>query len=345
MSDLKNRPKLARTAEFAWPGGDRPGELGFSHPVEPQLASAILAAIGAERGDVSALMPPNGPLGRYRVCVDSRALFVRVSARWAEPQIEQALTGFLSEHGIAVNHLEVAGEEFPFGDKVYRFDVRQFLHARHFNGSLDDLRAVATLLARCHATLRGFPRATDVKALAAKRFGRLVATLAVMKTALEEKAWSRFAADPAWAEQRAEWLQAMIAQADLRFDLEPGAQCVHAQVHRGNVLFHISDSAPVLLDFEEAVHTFATPAWDTAHFIQRFCLHDEPDTATLALRISAAREAYGAPLGDIALMMRRIAWLSIAILVSDHLEDGASSPVAEYEKFVNLETQARKFAQ
>lgn len=351
MSVSKNPPKLERTAEFAWPGGDRPGRLEFSHPVPEELQHALLDRLAELRQHapspadrVTALMPPKGPLGRFRVMQRDRELFVRVSARWAHPQLEQALSGFLAAHGIAVNHLEVAGAEFGYGGKSYRLDVRPLLAARHFDGSLEDIRSLALSLRSCHAVLRDFPAEGQVRTLAEERFGRLQQVVIAMRELVAGEQWERLSRDPHWGARHADWLRQMVAEADLRFDLEPGAQCLHAQVHRGNVLYRLNDNAPVLLDFEDAVHTFAAPLWDTAHLVQRFCLHDAPPPETLAGRLATVREAYGAPVADLSLMMRRIAWFSMAILVGDHLYDGASAPPAEYDKFVFLETQARSYA-
>jgi Ser/Thr protein kinase RdoA (MazF antagonist) len=289
-------------------------------------------------------MPPAGPLGRFQLTDVGNGFFVRISARWAHPQLEQALAGFLAEGGIAVNPLTIAGEEFRYEGQSYRFDVRPLLEGRHFDGSLGDLRTLAAALAKCHQRLAHFPGSAEVARLAAERFSNLDRVLGEIGDLVATDKLQRFASDQAWGSGRAAWLRQMVDEAKLRFDLEPGAQALHAQVHRGNVLYRLSDNAPVLLDFEEAVHTFATPAWDTAHLVQRFCLHDQPAEAVFTERLAVLREAYGAPLGDLPTMMRRIAWLSIVILINDHMQHGAGAPVAEYEKFVTLETQAREYA-
>jgi hypothetical protein len=245
------RPRFARTAEFAWPGGDRPGEIGFEHPVAPELAGRILARLGGGAGAVKAMSPPNGVLGRYHVATGGADWFVRITGRWAHPALEQALTGFLRERGVSVNHLEIAGAEFAEGGLAYRFDARRLLRARHFADSLEDLRAVAATLAAAHRALRDFPRTDEVGALSARRFGALEAVLPEIRRAVEEQAWSRLARDAAWGAARAEWLREMVARADLRFDREPEAQCLHAQMHRGNVLFAQPAGAPVLIDLRK----------------------------------------------------------------------------------------------
>jgi thiamine kinase-like enzyme len=109
-------------------------------------------------------------------------------------------------------------------------------------------------------------------------------------------------------------------------------------VHPGNVLFDDSGSA-VLLDWEEAVHTFAPPAYDLAYFVQRFCLRNEiPDDNREQLLLTVER-VYGKlpPLADI---MRQLAWFSIAAIANFGTR-GMTVGLSEYQKFVRLEQKAR----
>jgi hypothetical protein len=347
MSTSTNLPRFARTAEFAWPGGDVPGQIEFRHAVPAPLLLTILQRLGELLGsevganaEISAMAPPNGAIGRYRVAANGKAWFVRISGRWAEPKLEQAMSFFLRDQGVPVNVLVVAGETFEADGYALRFDVRPLLSARHFNGSLRDLEETAAALGKCHRALVDFPGAPEIRRLSAARFGRLAETLERMKACLARQDWPAFAQDAQWAETRQAWLAEMLAEFNPRFDQDAGAQALHAQIHRGNVLF-LEDGSPVLVDLEEAVHTFAPREWDVAHMVQRFCLHDAPSAELLAERLALVTRYYGEPFHGLARMMRRIAWLSIAILVQDHLLDDAGAPTAEYEKFTRFEQQAR----
>ncbi len=348
MSVSTNPPKFARTAEFAWPGGDAPGRIEFNHPVRAELKERILQRLSevmpgqsAAGAEIRAMAPPNGSIGRYGVSTPTGEWFVRISGRWAEPKLEQALSRFLRDSGVPVNALEVAGETFEADGYALRFDVRRLLSARHFDGSLEDLSQIAAALGKCHQALVHFPRAEEVRQLSAARFARLAETLSHMGELLRREDWGAFAKDPEWAKSRRDWLTTMLAEFNPRFDEDEGAQTLHAQIHRGNVVF-LADGSPVLVDLEEAVHTYAPPEWDIAHLVQRFCLFDSPSPEVLSERLSTIAKSYGAPYHGLAKMMRRIAWLSIAILVQDHLVDDAGAPTSEYEKFTRLEQQARE---
>ncbi len=331
-------PHPPRQAEFGWPGGDRPGELRFEFPVRPELREALQRVLGFAVAEVRGLTPGEGAVGRFAVTGgDGAEWFVRVSARWGEPELEQAITGFLRKRGLAVNHLEQAGLRLGWAGEPLRVDVRERVRGRHFDGSIDDLWALARALADCHAMLRDVPQADRVRELAARRFSRLEETRARIKQELGRGNFGFFCQDQSWARAHAGWLGALVESFQARCDLLPGSQCLHGQIHQANVLYA---PRPVLVDWEEAVQTFAPVQWDLAYFVQRFCLHDAPAREVARARLSAVREAYGAPLGDIRGMMRHVAWLSVVILAGYH-QAGIQSPLAEYDKFVRLEEQAR----
>ncbi len=344
-SDLPQLAAKKKVAEFGWPGGDHPGEIDFPYPVGGDLRKAIFAALPpafsiSDSAQLSALTPPIGGIGRYRLSDQDTAWFVRVSARWGDPVVEQSITAFLQARGLAVNHLEHAGLPVDFEGERLRLDVRKLVAGRHFDGSLDDLRSTATALSDCHRMLREFPLREEVRVVSIARFERLEQARKDLREALEREDWRYFSDDENWPRANFAWLMNLARSFEPRFDLQPGAQCLHAQMHRGNVLMRATDAQPVFIDFEEAIHTFAPPAWDLAYFVQRFCFFDDPSPAEAVKRLSAIRAAYGPCGSGIAEMMRQTCWLSIAIIVSRR-QRGMLNPTSEYDKFIRLERQAR----
>ncbi len=339
----------SKRAEFGWPSGDHPGEVSFATPVAPEVRAAILAALapiwpGSSDATLTALTPPDGVVSRYRITFGEATHFLRVSIEWGDPALEQAITAWLRDHDVSVNHLDLAGLHVSFAGTDFRLDTRAFVPGRHFDGSLADLHSLAALLAKCHRCLRDFPQRDTVRAHSIARSQRLDIARTNIAAALQRRDWAYFSDDLQWAPQHEAWLTEMTRSFDPYYDRLPGAQCLHAQVHRANVLFHSSDAQPVLVDFEEAVQTFAPVTWDLAYFLQRFCLHDSPDAETFAARFATVRAAYGAWPGGVVEMMRQAAWLSIAIIIASRHDQGIVNPVAEYQKFVTLEEQARRLA-
>jgi len=335
-------------AEFAWPGGDRPGPPDFEHQPPPAVIAAITRALASAfpaandpDAQLAALRPTTGPVGRYRLGTAHGAWFVRVSTRWGHPDLERAITTDLSARGVSVNPLLVAGRPLAWNDDVFRVDVRPLIVGRHFNGSPGDLQQLAATLAACHHALLDSPRATAVCAAASARFERLAKIRDLLVDALKRETFELFAEQAAWAMRHRDWLALMADGFEPRLDERPEAQCLHGEIHPGNVLFRADDGAAVLVDFEESVHIFAPPAWDVAFLVQRFCLCDDP--ARARERLAIVSRAYGPPVPDLAAMMRQAAWFSIAAILDMRLSQGIATPVGEYDKFVRLEREAQTF--
>ncbi|MGE0040264.1 MAG: aminoglycoside phosphotransferase family protein [Vicinamibacterales bacterium] len=339
-----------RPAEFAWPRGDRPGRLAFTHALAAPVEAAIRQALGdrfAPARDAAArfaaLADGPGPAGRYELAGPGGRWFVRVSARRGNASLERAIVEALAEGGVPVSPPTVAGVPLAWAGETYRIDVRPFIDGRHFAGALADVLAVAAVLGRAHAVLAGYERRQEVRDAAARRNAVLAGRLDRVRGWLADGAFGAFHDDPAWAASHRDWLERMTRDFEPRVDLAPGAQCLHGELHQGNVLFRAPDGAPVLLDFEEAVHVFAPPAWDVAFLVQRFILAGNPPLDEAREAVARVREAYAAALPPLAPAMRQGAWFAMTLLLEQRAAEGLTVPPAEYDKFVALERQASTY--
>ena len=342
-----NRP---RAAEFAWPQGDRPGPLAFTHvpaePVETAIRLALedaLPPVRDGRTRLAGLRAGTGPVGRYQLTGPGGSWFIRVSARRGRPGLEKALVDMLARDGVDVSPLTVAGAPLCWGSQTYRVDVRPFIDGRHFDGSPADVLAAAAVLSRAHAALRRFDRQQEVLAAAARRNARVAARRDWVQNRLAAGALEELHDDPAWASRHRAWLEQMVRDFDPYFDRAIGAQCVHGELHQGNVLFRASDGGAVLVDFEESVHVFAPIAWDLSFLVQRFVLAGNPSPDEARDAVDQIRVAYGGDLPALAPMMRQVAWFSMILLLDQRAAEGLTVPAAEYDKFVLLERQASSY--
>jgi Ser/Thr protein kinase RdoA (MazF antagonist) len=250
------------------------------------------------------------------------------------------LLDYLTSQQVLVNPLLVAGITLNWSGRTYRVDVRPLVEGRHFNGSLDDLRSLASTVAACHKALVAFPQADAIRASAVSRYNRFAEALDLIATAVHRQDFSLFAEQQDWAFEHRNWLAEMVEQFTPHFDRYPGAQCLHGQIHPGNVLFRYTDGAAVLVDFEEALYTFAPPAFDLAYLVQRFCLRDTPTPEIMHQRLDILSAHYGAisPLAD---MMRQLAWYSMVAIVECRVYQNIAVTASEFNKFVRLEGQAQ----
>ena len=253
------------------------------------------------------------------------------------------MTSYLVNRGLSVNPLLVAGKTLRWEGSPFYIDVRPLIGGRHFNGSPQDLRNVASTLAACHRALRDFPKADDVRLAAAVRNRRLAKIRDRIAKALKSGTFWLFAEHAQWASVHRDWLAEMVEQFDPHLNEHPDAQCVHGEIHPGNVLLRASDSAAVLIDLEESTHVFMPPAWDLAFLVQRFCLRDNPPPPTALQRLAVVADGYGSPLPVLAPIMRQAAWFTMATIVDLRISQGVMTPVTECDKFVRLERQALNY--
>ena len=339
--------KSLSKAEFAWPGGDVPGDLDFRYEPSAQITGAISRALapsfppaGAADACYGALTPPEGPIGRYRLSTEEGAWFVRVSSRRGNLELEKAIIHYLSSRGVNVNPYLIASETLTWNGLAFRIDVRPLIDARHFNGSTKDLQNLASALADCHRALRDFPRAGQVRSSSATRVRRLAEIRDRIDQGLEAGNFQLFAELTPWASAHTDWLTEMVERFVPHLGECSDAQCVHGEVHPANVLFRRGDGAAVLVDFEEGTHLFMPPAWDLAFLVQRFCLRDTPSPSVARQRVAIVADAYGSPLPELAPIMRQVTWFTMATILDLRTNQGIVTPVEEYDKFVRLERQA-----
>ena len=338
-------------AEFAWPGGDRPGNVDFRYELPPSVPEAITRALApsfppvrATGARYQALRPPVGPVGRYKLSTpDDGSWFIRVSSRSGNPALEKVITNYLAGRGVNVNPLLVAGETLQWEEQVFRIDVRPLIEGRHFNRSTADVHVLAATLSSCHRALMSFPRAGEIRAAAVARSDHLGSICDRISDAVKRNHFELFCEHASWAAAHSSWLAKMVEQFDSCLHKRAGAQCLHGEIHPGNVIFRVDNGQAILVDFEESAHLFGPPAWDLAFLVQRFCLRDDPSPSVALQRLEVVSSEYGSSLSRLSHMMRQIAWFSIATAVDLRLSNRIVALVSEFDKFVRLEQQALRY--
>lgn len=328
-------------AEFGWPGGDVPGELAFTAGRPLVVREAIAQTLDAAGlpigpGALRALNPGDGPAGSYAAETGTGSWFIKVTSRLGDAPLQGEITRFLAAEGVGVVAEAWIGLGLELSGRSFRVDVQPLVAGRHFAGAVEDLPKVAQLICATHRALRKFPCATLVRARAEKRAEGLDRTRREIQAALQRQDFAWFGERAEWAQQHADWLAEMTREFAPRFYQHSEAQCLHGQVHPGNVIFG-QDGEPLLVDFEESVQTYAPPAWDWAIFAQRFVARTAApvswDSVTAWVEEFPSREA-------IVGMMHQGAWLSVATLVRQLREEKILAPLAEWEKFIRLQKEA-----
>ena len=331
---------------MAWPAGDEPGLPHFRANVAQDVTAEILETLkdalpdGAARfAELTSLGPSDGAAGRYCLKLHDVQYFVRVTARWGRPALEADIVAFLASEGVAVIPFSTAGLTLNWQGDKFRVDLRPLVPGRHFEGAVADTNALARVLADCHAALRLYPRAPEVRQNAVERHRRLESVVVMLQNAIANEDLSIFGIHADWARQRRDWL-AEIAECFLpNFESRGGAQVLHGEIHPGNVLFRSADGAPVLLDFEESVATYAPPDWDLAYFLQRFLLRGTADPASARAAITPPLSVYGVASIDTN-YFRETCWSAMMTILDLCVNDQTETSISEYQKFYELDRKA-----
>lgn len=341
--------KELKHAELAWPEGDLPSD-GFIHfPADPEVQDLIKAAVipalecGGKWDNVSivSITPQAGIPGRFRLDSEDNDFFLRITSRAGHPVLEKKICEYLLEKGASINPV-IATKNMTLNGQDMRIDLRPFIAGSHFSGDLNQLESLGRSIAEVHKILKGFPMSSEVRSIASTRFSHYADVIdAVFADIRGIGSVLNHYSD--WFERNIKWLGEMAENFNPSFNLMDDAQCIHGEIHPGNVIFVKNHGRAVLLDFEESVHVFAPESWDLAFAVQRFILRDNPSTSETRKRISVFEKGYGKKLPYLSEMMRQIAWFSMAVVMDLFINNSIITPISELEKFVRLERQAFSF--
>ncbi|OAN55013.1 phosphotransferase [Magnetospirillum moscoviense] len=334
---------------YAWETSDCPGRITFATEPAADLAAAVIKAVrpvlpvaGARLRALSAAAAAGTAIGGYALTGPDGQWFLRITSHIGTASLEKALVDGLAAAGVPVNPILAAGIAFVWRGHQLRLDIRPLVMARHFDGSDGDLVALGRVMAAAHRALAETTVAPEVCRLAATRNDRLRGhrdRLAEVLRGGGDLAAMGF--PPGWAERNRDWLQRWCAEYRPDWHLQPGAQCLHGEIHQGNVLYDGAGTA-ILVDFEESTDVFAPPVWDFAYAVQRFCLFDQPERGVFLARLGHLTAGYGRTIDGSGDGMRQIAYHCMATLLDLFIERGLSSPESEFDKFVQLEGRAAR---
>jgi hypothetical protein len=202
-----------------------------------------------------------------------------------------------------------------------------FVGGRFANADEADLARVGRGIGRLHRALARMPQASQIREACAAR-------LSLLEARRRALAVGQVAFGP--APQRL----ARVA-AKLSLGVERGGQPLHGDLNPGNILLPLDGADPVVLDLEDARHTFGPPRLDLALAIERFCLDSADDRRVLSL-VEALLQGYaatGAPLhfedGELAHALLFVNLRALCLLAE--LESrGERRPAEEWRKFLGL---------
>jgi len=339
-------------SDMAWSSESRPGKIRFDNGVRNDIAATILSSVGEAfpiaksktRISLKSLRPATDPAGHYLLYVGRNKWFLRVSRRHRKsPELEDIASFYIANSGLRVNLPISSRIDIPWGSRRYTAYVFPFLDARHFDGSDKDLICLGKAVRRMHEAFRHFKFANLVRVNALNTARRLAKTKEEVERSIRKGKFSYFRERSGWAKANSAWLKEMVKRFNPYLCLMSEAQCVHGELHLGNVLFSNKGGAAILTDFEEVSDSYFPPSFDIAYLTHRFCMDAISSKNELKRRFGVLEEAYGRKSSGLFDMMRQVSWYNIALIIDRLISGESITPVEEYEKFVRLKLATERF--
>ena len=336
---------------MAWKPEDIPGRIVFDHPVSDQIAEPLIQLLRERRlicssATVHSLKPTTSLAGHYRVVTETEPLFVRITLRSRKDTgHEYLVSSYLVAQAIGVSHSLEPPFSLTHADQDYSVAIFPFIKGHHYDGSTGQLASLGLELRRLHQALRQFPDQEKIKANSADTAKLLAETKALLIGAIQRDDYGCFHERAGWAKDHKNWLDDMARQFDPYLAERDNAQCIHGELHLGNVIFAGDDERVVFADLEETYDAWYPPSFDLAYIIHRFCLSHAGSDEDLQRHLQTIRESYGGFEHGQDDMLRQVAWYNMALLIIRRHLGESISPEAEYNKFVELERRSRRLAQ
>ena len=334
-------------ADMAWKSGDLPGELHFPHHIPANIyahvkniLSDVFEPAKYAHLQIHSLTPTKEITGRYKIQTATGSWFVKISPRKGSPLLEKQIIDYLYDKGVPTNPILLSGHKFTYNHRIYYLTIQNLLQGRHFNGSEADLFNLGQTLSKCHQALSYFPMKTQIMNLSRNHMESISALKTIVERAIHSKQFEMFKEYGSWVEQNTSWVATAVENWPIPFPNRTDNQCLHGEIHQGNVIYNLTDGKAILVDFEESRHIFSNVNWDVAFAIQRFCMRDDPQKDILLDRIATFTKGYGRKVPNLSQTMRDISWYTFARILDLRINHFIISPVSELDKFVRLERQA-----
>lgn len=334
-------------ADMAWNSNVRPNKILFKHKVPEDISFVILSSIQKifpeikEEGKISlaSLKPVIDCAGHFCLYCGEKKWFLRITRRRRKDNdIEDAVAFYLSNAGIKVNLPFISDSLILWKDHSYLLYIYSLFEGRHYDGSDKDLRNISRVVKHMHRALKSFKFANKVFKNALRTAKRLSDIKTKITHSLQKKDLSLFYERVDWARRNYYWLKAMADCFNPYLCLLPKSQCVHGELHLGNVMFSLRDNSVMLTDFEETSDAWFPPSFDLAYLVHRFCMEGVQSKSIFRRRLDILENTYGILPNDLREMLHQVCWYNIALLIERSARRESTSPEEEYDKFVRLES-------
>lgn len=322
--------------EFGWAEGRDNANKSFGVKVKQDILEKILdllkSKIYLKDPSLKLLFESQTPAGSYHLKSADNDFFIRVSSRLGDFELENQFVDYLISKQVYVNKFLFGGINFSWKESLYRLDVRPFIEGRYFDANIKDFEKLVESMKQFHQSAYDFPNFKKIRFNQQKISSKQEKICKELQEALQSRNFKYFTQHEEWVKKNCDWLDKILGEYNPYFEDMSGAQCLHGQIHPGNVLF--VDSQAILFDTETSIHTFAPVDWDYSWVLQRFIINQDIEKKESLKYLELL--AYSPTGINRLLNMTKQNTICSVVSVFDYcLNKNVSVPQSELDKFYN----------
>lgn len=234
---------------------------------------------------------------RYRIQAPYGAFYLKTQSGTRYQDLE--LLTALYSHLFTRIRKEALPVKTADGGFFYRQGSRllfltRLLEFRSFSFGIEDFTALGRSLGEFHRALEDFPLAPQVRKNAFAFRQRQAETRDQVLSAVRDGCLEKLAPATHWCRENLDFLTTLAEGFHPGLDTMGAdrVQCIHGDIHPGNVLFLPGGQPPLIIDFEDTCHSYLPLLVDLSVMVLRFCLVHSPSKATLRGLIRSLESAY-----------------------------------------------------
>lgn len=174
----------------------------------------------------------------------------------------EQIASYLASRGLWVNHVLPGWPRYFHDHVVFAYP---YIKGRFYNTTLADIATVGKKLRKLHDALQQFPQRDEIAHLSSKRERFLQVWHKELIDNINE--FEGFKGNG-----YSESLRKIISSTAPVFHPSTYLQPIHGDFNSGNIMFTVDGGDVVVLDFEDATHSFISPEFDLAMAIERMII-------------------------------------------------------------------------
>lgn len=279
---------------------------------------------------------------------NNEKLFIKITEEIGEIELIYSLNEFLTERNLSAIPIKNKAGPLLYKEKEYIVYTRPFYEGKVYNNSEEDFLCLINTLNKIHISLKDFPEKDKIKEKSIKYNEKLRKIRDLLK---QENSFESFKPYKEWLldKKNEEFLKNITTREDIFEIIDcKNAQCLHGDLHSGNVIFGVDGKNAFLFDFNESYKAFAPVEYDLYYVLERFCLNNTSQEKTNKVhnRINAIKEryeAYDISLTKLLNMGEVIAMRLVLIVLDNYLNKNLTVNTEELDKFLNNFNNIKKY--